>query len=67
MNTRAIAKALALTAALILCAGLAQAQVTKTLDSAEIVNGYMNVFELDGTTFLWGSGWGVTDLCASFN
>lgn len=67
MNTRAIAKALALTAALILCAGLAQAQVTKTLDSAEIVNGYMNVFELDGTTFLWGSGWGVADLCASFN
>lgn len=29
--------------------------------------GYMNVFELDGTTFVFGSPWGFGDLVASFS
>lgn len=66
MNIRAIAKILALTAVCLMSVGIAQAQVTKTVSSADIVNGYMNVFELDGTTFLWGSGWGLADLCVNF-
>lgn len=29
--------------------------------------GFMNVFELDGSTFVFGSGWGVPDLTSSFD
>ncbi len=29
--------------------------------------GFMNVFELDGTSFVFGSGWGVPDLTSEFD
>ncbi len=47
--------------------GVASADVSVTIDGSVMVNGYMNVFETDGTTFLWGSSWGVPDLCAYTN
>jgi len=53
-------------AALAVCAlsaGIAGADVTVTVDSATLTNGYMNVFDL-GNNFQWGSGWGVADLTA---
>lgn len=45
-------------------AGLAQV----TIDSAAMTNGYMNVFELpsNGGGYVFGSGWGVADLSATF-
>jgi hypothetical protein len=67
MKIRAIAMVLALTAVCLISAGAAQAQVYKTVDQLEMANGYMNVFELDGTTFLWGSGWGIADLVVNFS
>ena len=50
---------------LALCAGLTTAlyaQNTVTVDANAEQFGYANVFELDGTTFAFGSGWGVPDL-----
>jgi len=45
----------------------AQAQIFKTINSAEMNNGYMNVFQLDGTSFVFGSGWGIGDLNSTYN
>lgn len=43
--------------------------VTKTVDSASLVNGYMNVFELpvNGGSYVFGSGWGTADLPSNFS
>lgn len=38
-----------------------------TVDPATMTSGFMNVFELDGTTFVFGSPWGFGDLSASFS
>lgn len=42
--------------------------VYKTINSAEMNNGYMNVFNLpsDGGAYQFGSGWGIADLNAYF-
>ncbi len=42
--------------------------VDVTIDSATMTNGYMNVFELpsNGGAYVFGSGWGVADLSATF-
>jgi len=64
MKTRVIAAILTL---LILGAGMAQAQTNVTVDPAAINLGFMNVFELDGTSFVFGSGWGLPDLTASYD
>lgn len=39
-----------------------------TIDSGTMTNGYMNVFELpsNGGAYVFGAGWGVADLCATF-
>jgi hypothetical protein len=47
--------------------GTAEAQTNVTVDPAKIVNGYMNVYELDGTTYVFESGWGLADLTAVFS
>lgn len=50
---------------LALCVGLTTAlyaQNTVTVDANAEQFGYANVFELDGTTFVFGSGWGVPDI-----
>jgi hypothetical protein len=57
---RSVVLALALLA---LGTGVAGA-ATFTVDPAALVNGYMNVFELDGTTYVFGSSWGIADLTA---
>ncbi len=36
-------------------------------DSTAPWTGFMNVFELDGETYAFGSGWGIPDLSASFD
>ncbi|MCA9302537.1 MAG: PEP-CTERM sorting domain-containing protein [Phycisphaerales bacterium] len=36
-------------------------------DSSAPWLGFMNVFELDGTSFIFGSSWGIADLNASFD
>ena len=62
-------KAIAIVALLALALPLAspaQAQ-TFTVDPAAINVGYMNVFELDGSTFAFGSPWGFADLVASYS
>jgi hypothetical protein len=46
-----------------LTAGVARADVSVTVDPADLVNGYMNIFTL-GDVFEWGSPWGVADLTA---
>lgn len=42
--------------------------VDVTIDSATMTNGYMNVFDLpsNGGAYQFGSGWGVSDLSATF-
>ena len=50
--------------ALFLSAGIAQAQVAVTVDPGTLTNGFMNVFELDGTTYAFGQPWGPADLTA---
>ncbi|GJM17956.1 MAG: hypothetical protein DHS20C14_01690 [Phycisphaeraceae bacterium] len=56
-----------------LCAGLliapaAMADVTVGVDQSDAPwLAFMNVFELDGTTYAFGSGWGIADLNASFD
>jgi hypothetical protein len=59
------AKALIALVACVVIAGSAFA-ATVTVNQAAMVNGYMNVYELDNT-YLWGSGWGIADLCAVFS
>jgi hypothetical protein len=46
----------------------ASAQIFKTINSAEMTNGYMNVFNLAsaGGAFQFGSSWGIADLRATF-
>jgi hypothetical protein len=55
---------LAALAVLALGVGTANA-ATYTVDPAALVNGYMNVFDLSNN-FLWGSGWGIADLTATW-
>ncbi len=59
------AKALVTLLACALCAGSVLA-ADVTVDPAQIVNGYMNVYDL-GNNYLWGSGWGFADLVASYS
>jgi hypothetical protein len=53
--------------ALVLTAGTAMAQTAVTVDPGTMNFGYMNVFELDGTSFVFGSPWGVPDLTAIYS
>lgn len=39
--------------------------VPVTIDSSKLINGFMNVFELNNT-YVFSSGWGVSDLNATF-
>lgn len=60
---------LLLTTALVLASiGGASAQIFKTINSTEMVLGYMNVFELpsNGGAFVFGSGWGISDLNSTY-
>lgn len=41
------------------------AQITVKVDSTKNWQGYVNVYETNGT-YLWGSGWGLADLRATF-
>ena len=47
----------------------ADVDLTVTINSNEMVNAYMNVFELpsNGGAFVFGSPWGIGDLSASYN
>ena len=45
----------------------ARAATTVTVDPTQAWEGFMNVFELDGTTFVFGSGWGFADLSSEFS
>lgn len=59
-----------LASALLLLAPLAvHAAVVETVNPATLTNGYMNVFELpvNGGGWVFGSGWGVGDLCATWS
>jgi len=61
-------RVLAMTVALLLAASSAQAQVTVNVpDSTGPWIGFMNVFELDGVTQVFGSPWGVPDLRLNFD
>jgi hypothetical protein len=64
MRILAIAAMLPLLVAVV---GLGTAQVNVTVDPTHINLGYMNVFELDGTTWLWGQAWGFADLTAAYS
>ena len=46
----------------LMISSLGFSQVTKNVSASDPWVGYMNVFELNGTTYLFGSGWGVPDL-----
>jgi hypothetical protein len=46
-----------------LSAGVASADVIKTVDPADLTLGFVNWFTL-GDAFEWGSGWGTADLTA---
>ncbi len=59
------AKALIALVACLMIAGSAFS-ATVTVSSSQIINGYMNVYDL-GYNYLWGSGWGFADLVASFS
>ncbi|MEZ6318829.1 MAG: hypothetical protein R3B49_08770 [Phycisphaerales bacterium] len=61
-------KSLVLAGVMALAAG-AQADVTVGVDDSSSATwlGYMNVFELDGTSYVFGSSWGVADLTAVFD
>lgn len=59
------AKALLALLACLLLAGSAFA-ASVTVDPATLNLGYMNVYELNNV-YLWGSGWGFADLCASYS
>jgi len=47
----------------------ASAQIFKTINSAELTSGFMNVFDLpsNGGAFVFASGWGIADLNSTFN
>jgi hypothetical protein len=47
--------------------GTAQAQTAVTVEPTKIMNGYMNVWDLSGTTYLWGQAWGFADLTAEYS
>jgi hypothetical protein len=59
---------LALAVAAIGISGAPAQTIFKTINSAEMVNGYMNVFELpsNGGAYVFGSSWGIPDLNANF-
>jgi len=48
--------------------GASAQTVYKTIDSSELVNGYMTVFDLpaNGGAFQFGNSWGIADLKATF-
>jgi hypothetical protein len=54
--------------ALVICALFAGSAFAAdvTVDPAQIINGYMNVYDL-GNNYLWGSSWGFGDLVASYS
>jgi len=55
-------------AAAMLMAPVAAADVSVGIDQSDAAwLGFMNVFELDGTTFVFGSPWGPADLNSSFD
>jgi hypothetical protein len=58
-----------LSAALLLAASSLRADVTVGVDSGASWIGFMNVFELpsNGGGYVFGSSWGVPDLCATFS
>ncbi len=58
-----------LVASLIAFAGPAQAATNVTVDSATLILGYMNVFNLpaNGGAFQFGSSWGLVDLTAVYS
>lgn len=63
-------KRLMLLTALFAMIGIANADVTVVVgDNSAPWMGWMNVSELpvNGGGYLWGSGWGIPDLCASFD
>jgi hypothetical protein len=66
MKTSTSLLLLTLSIAGITCANAAV--VSKTIDSAQFVNGYMNVYDLpsNGGAYVFGSGWGVSDLNTTF-
>ena len=41
--------------------------LTVTVSSNNLTLGHMNVYNLDGTSAGWGSGWGIPDLRANFS
>jgi hypothetical protein len=47
--------------------GTAQAQTSVTVDPDTLKLGFMNVFELDGVTPAFSSGWGFADLTAVYS
>jgi len=59
---------LALAAGLIaVCSNYTAQAAVVTVDAGAINLAYMNVFNLDGTTFQFGSSWGIADLRAGFS
>lgn len=58
----------AIAALLLVAPFAAQADVNVTVDPVTITNAYMNVFELpvNGGGFVFGTGWGVPDLVATW-
>ncbi|MEM9373722.1 MAG: hypothetical protein AAGA55_08760 [Planctomycetota bacterium] len=61
-------KRIAAVAVTALLAAPAAADVNVGIDQSDAPwLGFMNVFELDGSTFVFGSGWGVPDLTTSFD
>ena len=70
MKTRIQLTRCSLVAALLLGSfTISRADSTVTVDPGATWNGYMNVFQLpsNGGAFVFGSGWGVADLNASFS
>lgn len=49
--------------------GITSNAATVAVDPSAVWGGYMNVFELPsaGGGYLWGSGWGPADLCATWS
>jgi hypothetical protein len=57
----------AILAVLLSGTGTALAQTSVTVDPGKINVGYMNVFELDGTSWVFGQPWGHADLTAVYS
>lgn len=66
MKTKMLAAAAALLIAPVAAAGLPSVNVGVDQSDATWL-GFMNVFELDGTSFVFASPWGVPDLSVSFD